>query len=317
MIIQNNYFKVLRGGTHSTFQDSGFNNKQHLGITNSGVVDNELFLISNKILNNNLETPVLEFCFQGPSLKLMRGCARIVISGNVSFNILTSKKIIEGIPFQSYLLKFGDIIDILSTIKSNYAYLSVEGGFKVSNKFGSSSTLTIAQIGANDGKKIKDNQYLFINKNGSNINSKIIYNKKDLTKYIRVIPGPQMHYFFPKMIKKFFGNTFVINNNSNRMGIRLDGNSCKAIKSHNISSEGIVKGSIQVPEDGNPIVLMNDHPTIGGYPKIAIVVMADLSKIAQLPIGSKFKFIKISLEEAEKIYKIMIIDLHKQLKTII
>jgi len=87
------------------------------------------------------------------------------------------------------------------------------------------------------------------------------------------------------------------------MGVRLNGNICKPTISNNIISEGIIKGSIQIPGDGNPIILMNDHPTIGGYPKIAIVVMADLSKIAQLQAGSNINFKKITLEEAEILYK--------------
>ena len=102
-----------------------------------------------------------------------------------------------------------------------------------------------------------------------------------------------MNYFFPKMIKKFFEKSFKIGNNSNRMGVHLKENICQPVKSYNIPSEGIIKGSIQVPGDGNPIVLMNDHPTIGGYPKIAIVILSDLAKIAQLPIGSFFKFKKV------------------------
>ena len=84
----NNFFKVLRAGTHTTFQDNGFVNKQHLGITVGGVVDSDLYILSNIILNNSLNTPVLEFCFQGPSLKLTSGKARIVITGNVFFKIV-------------------------------------------------------------------------------------------------------------------------------------------------------------------------------------------------------------------------------------
>jgi len=316
MIMINNFFKVLRGGTHSTFQDHGFVNKQHLGITTGGAVDYELYTLSNNLVNNPLSYPAIEFCLQGPSLKLMKGTARIVISGNVLFNIITSKKTFLGITFQSYLLNKGDIIDIISTINSNYGYLSIEGGFKILKEFGCSSTLTTAKIGPNKGDKIKDNQNLFINKKGSEINSNINFNIENLTKSIRVIPGPQMNYFFPKMIKKFFNKSFLISNSSNRMGVRLSGNICKAIKSHNIPSEGIIKGSIQVPGDGNPIILMNDHPTMGGYPKIAIVILTDLSKIAQLPIGSQINFKQITLKEAEILYKDKIFNFNKQRKNI-
>ena len=307
----NNYFKVLRGGIHTTFQDNGFINKQHLGITVGGAIDKNLYYLSNRILNNSLDLPTIEFCFQGPKLQLISGKSRVVVTGNVLFNISTSQETFRGIANKSYILKKGDIIDIISTIKSNYGYFSAEGGFKIKKEFGSCSTLTTSLIGGNEGKTIKDNQYLFLNNNAKNINSYIKYNIKEVTKFIRVIPGPQMNYFFPKEIIKFFKNPFKISNSFNRMGIRMIGNSCKAIKSHDIPSEGIIKGSIQVPGDGNPIVLMNDHPTIGGYPKIAIVIMADLSKIAQLPSGNEVNFQLISLKNAEKIHKSKINDFNK------
>jgi len=299
-----NYFKVLRGGTHTSFQDSGYINKQHLGITSGGVVDSDLYELSNKILNNHKDTPVLEFSIQGPSLKLSSNNCRVVICGNVYFTITKLNKTFKGRPNQSYLLYKGDIIDILSTLNSNYGYMSIEGGFDLQKEFGSFSTLTISNIGSNNGKKISINQKIYIKKNGSNINSSINFEKgdDDNSSIIRVVRGPQMNYFFQKTIKKFFNSQFKISNSSNRMGIRLTNNICKAAKSHNIDSEGITKGSIQIPGDGNPIVLINDHPTIGGYPKIAIVILSDLSKISQLPIGSAFNFKEVSIKEAENLF---------------
>ena len=86
------------------------------------------------------------------------------------------------------------------------------------------------------------------------------------------------------------------------MGIRLEGNEILSINSPNIPSEGIVKGSVQIPGDGNPIVLMVDHPTIGGYPKIATVILSDIAKLAQLSVGKEIQFQKVSLQIAEKLY---------------
>lgn len=127
--MNNNYFEIMRGGVHTTFQDNGYTNVQHLGITTGGVVDNDLFRLANKIVNNELNTPVLEFANQGPKLKLKKGLCRFTITGNVAFNILRDSNIINGIPNRSYLLNEGNTLDILSTIKSNYGYLAVEGGF--------------------------------------------------------------------------------------------------------------------------------------------------------------------------------------------
>lgn len=316
MNMSNNFFNVLRGGIHTTFQDNGIVNKQHLGITVGGAVDKTLYKLSNEILNNHPGLAVLEFCFQGPKLKLLGSRTRLVITGNVFFKITNSKETFQGISNKSYILKKGDIIDIISTVKSNYGYLSVEGGFKIKKEFGSFSTLTTSIIGANNGYKIKENQKLFYNLIGKKIYSHINFTNDELTKYIRVIAGPQMNHFFPKEVKKFFKNPFFISNTLNRMGIRLMGNSCKAIKSHDIPSEGIISGSIQVPGDGHPIVLMNDHPTIGGYPKIAIVILADIEKIAQFPAETSVYFKLISLREAELIYKKSIADFNKKISNI-
>ena len=144
----NKYFKVLRSGTHTTFQDKGFVNLQHLGITTSGVVDNELAFIANSLVNNNIYAPIIEFAYQGPRLKLIKGSCRFAISGNVNFNIIKNNKTIIGKTNQTYKLEEGEILDILSTIKSNYGYFAIEGSFKIKKEFNSSSTLTNSKIGA-------------------------------------------------------------------------------------------------------------------------------------------------------------------------
>ena len=299
-----NYFEIMRGGVHTTFQDNGYSNVQHIGITTGGVVDSELFRLANKIVNNDLHTPILEFANQGPLLKLKKGRCRFAITGNVAFNVWRDTRMIEGIPNRSYLLNEGDTLDILSTIKSNYGYLAVEGGFIVTRHYGCSSTLTQSQIGPNEGEKISEKQLLYFHKNGSRLVSYLDSNKfKYQEGAIRVIRGPQLNYFMQKVIKNFYAKHFTISNTTNRMGVRIEGNKISSVKSHNIASEGIVKGSIQVPGNGDPIILMAEHPAIGGYPKIATVILADIPRIAQFTIGAQFNFKEVTLIEAERIFR--------------
>ena len=111
-----------------------------------------------------------------------------------------------------------------------------------------------------------------------------------------------MNYFKISVIEKFYSNKFKISKNINRVGIRLINNIIKPIISDNISSEGIIKGYIQVPGDGNPIVLAAEHPTIGGYPKIAKIIIADLFKLFQLKENSQFNFEEVDIITAEKLY---------------
>ena len=112
-----------------------------------------------------------------------------------------------------------------------------------------------------------------------------------------------MNYFKQKVIKNFYSKPFIVSNMTNRMGVRIEGNKISSIKSHDIASEGIVRGSIQVPGNGNPIILMAEHPSIGGYPKIAIVILSDIARIAQFTIGTQFNFKEVTLTEAESILR--------------
>ena len=294
--------KVLREGLMTSFQDFGILSSQHLGITTSGVMDDYLFKIGNIILFNKLNTPSLEFAIIGPKLKIVSGNLNLVIAGNVSFNLIINDKNIKGECFRTYFLKKNDIIDIKSTINSNYGYLCVKNGFLSNSINGSYSTIINANIGANKGKKLLFNQTIKAN---SSIKSKS-YKLENLEYFnqniIKVIKGPQMNYFKIKDIDKFFKKEFTISKNLNRIGVRLINNIIKPFTSYNIDSEGIIKGSVQVPGDGNPIVLGADHPTIGGYPKIVTIIMDDFRKLIQLPAGKKFKFKEISLEEAEETY---------------
>lgn len=304
--MNNHYFIVERPGIHTTFQDSGYENLQHFGITTGGVIDNNLFKIANKLLGNNLNETIIEFAYQGPRLRLNKGCVQIVITGNVHFTISKkSENFSENIGenFKTYQLNEGDIIDILATKSSVYGYFGVQGGFNLNKYNNSGSTLTRSVIGPNNGKSMQENQLIEYNLESSKEKLKqLSYLPNTKNNVIKVIEGPQINFFSKETINNFFSKSFKISKNSDRMGIRLEGNKILSYKSSNIPSEGIIKGSIQVPGDGNPIVLMVDHPTIGGYPKIATVILNDLAKLANLSVGKEIYFEKVSIRTAEKLF---------------
>jgi len=122
--------------------------------------------------------------------------------------------------------------------------------------------------------------------------------------YIRVLKGTNYNYFSDEAKKKFFENEFVVTKLTDRMGMRLEGPKIENIVNTNIKSEGLIKGVIQIPTDGNPIIMLSDHGTIGGYPKIGVVISADYDKLVQSIPGSKIKFKSIDLLEAENLYKL-------------
>ena len=315
--MNNNFFEVLRSGINTTFQDKGRFGMQHLGVVPSGCMDYKSFLIANALVLNDEKEGVLEFAYQGPLLKLTKGKTKFAITGNVLFQIINSKnETINGECNRTYDLDEGDQVDILATNQSAYGYLSVEGGFDVTPFCNSVSTLVRANIGPNEGKKINNKNKIFFKKNRIGKNNYAVNISIKKNDVIRVLKGPQFEYFSDTSQKEFFSEDYKVTNLTDRMGMRLEGKVLKNNVSTNIRSEGIIKGAIQVPADGQPIILLTDHPTIGGYPKIANVISADYDLLIQKIPGEKISFKCIELKEAEKIYKEYQTNISKIIKNI-
>jgi len=267
-------------------------------------MDNKSFLLANAIVGNKKNNGVIEFAYQGPLLQLTKGKTKIAITGDVNFKIIyKNKKIIEGGCNRSYNMEEGDQIDILTTKKSVYGYLSVAGGFDLESFCNSVSTLIKAKVGPNNGRKLDLEDKIKINKISKNQNkfqANVPYERSNI---IRVLKGPQYNYFSEESKKIFFSQLYKITNLTDRMGMRLEGKILKNIINTNIRSEGITKGAIQIPADGLPIILLTDHPTIGGYPKIANVISADYDLLIQKTPGTNISFKCIDLQEAEQLFK--------------
>ena len=299
------YFEIIRPGIHSTLQDLGRSNQYHIGIPFSGSMDKRNYLISNKLLGNKLNEPSLEFAYQGPLIKLHSGKVSGTITGNVTFNIIRkNSKIDEGVCYQTFTLNDGDKLDIISTNRSVYGYFSIKNGFTGEYIWESCSVNTKAKIGSNNGEKYQSNQKIYINKNESLSEYKKINHLNSKIEYIRVLKGTNFSFFSEKAKKIFFSNEFIVSKLTDRMGMRLEGPKIENLVETNIRSEGLIKGVIQVTTDGNPIIMLSDHGTIGGYPKIGVVISADYDKLVQLGPGSKIKFKEIDLASAESLFRL-------------
>ena len=301
----NTYFEILRPGINTTIQDVGRNHLYHIGITVSGAIDQRNYKLVNNLVNNKLNDATVEFAYQGPLLKLNNGNINFAITGDVFFNVIRdNSKIEEGKCYQNYNLKDGEQIDIISTKKSAYGYLAVSGGFVLEETWKSFSINTKAQIGPNNGKKYSINEKIFIKEaNHKNDKNKKINYKNSFNNVVRIIKGTNFDYFSNHAKNIFLNEEYSVSRLVDRMGMRLDGPNLENIINTNIKSEGLIRGVIQVPADGKPIILLSDHGTIGGYPKIATVISADLDKVAQFTPGTKIKFKEVSLAEAEKLFK--------------
>jgi len=299
------YFEIIRPGIHTTLQDLGRGNQYHIGIPFSGSMDKRNYLISNKLVGNKLNEASLEFAYQGPLIKFNLGKVTGVITGNVTFNISRkNSKIEKGICYQTFELNDGDELDIISTNKSVYGYFSIKNGFVGEYIWESYSVNTKAKIGSNNGEKFGINQKIYINKDESLSDIKKIDYLDSKIEYIRVLKGTNINFFSEKGKEIFFTKEFTVSKLTDRMGMRLEGPKIENLAETNIRSEGLIKGVIQVPADGNPIIMLSDHGTIGGYPKIATVISADYDRLTQLTPGSKIKFKSVELEEAENLYKL-------------
>lgn len=299
------FFEVIRPGINSTFQDLGRKHLYHIGLPFSGAMDQRNFLISNSLVGNKKNEPVLEIAYQGPLLKLKNDNTYFAITGNVNFKIKKkTSEIIDGVCYKTYSLNKDDELDIISTNKSVYGYLAISGGFKVEKFMDSCSTTTRAGVGGNNGNKILINQKIYINNYKDILTIKKINFLNQKIEFIRILKGTNFNYFSENSIQKFLSEEFTVTKLTDRMGMRLKGPRLENNKETNIKSEGLIKGVIQVPTDGNPIIMLSDHGTIGGYPKIGVVISADYDKLVQLSPNTKIKFKLIELNEAERLFKL-------------
>ena len=298
-----NYFEVIRAGINTTFQDNGRKNLNHIGIPASGAIDKRNYKLVNKILNNDINHPALEFAYQGPKLIYYGEPISIAVTGDVNFKLIRKNIETEGKCYESITIENNDEIDLISTNKSVYGYFSVTAKFQIDYQWKSCSTNTKANIGANNGKKLENSQKLHV-LDIKDITKRSINYINTRIENIRVIRGTNFDYFSKDAQQNFFNEEFNVTKLSDRMGMRLEGKKLENVVNTNIKSEGLVKGVIQVPADGNPIIMLSDHGTIGGYPKIATVISADFDKLAQLPPGSKIKFKEVNLSDAETIFKL-------------
>ena len=290
--------ELMNNAIFVTLQDKGRFGYSHLGVTISGVMDEYAYLCANKMLGNSLEENILEIAFSNVVFKVNAN-TQIAITGAIC------EFFINDIPkkcWETYNVKVGDIIKIAKILEGNRVYLGVSGGFDIKKEFGSNSTSIKENLGGINGDKLKKGDILPFKSYKISHNTRL---KKefipsfDSELTLRVILGYQENNFNEEEKKKFFSNTFTLTNDFNKMACKLKGEpiSCDI---NGIISEGISFGAIQIPNDGQIIILLKDRQTIGGYPKIGTVLSIDCFRLSQAREGTKIKFEEISLEKASK-----------------
>ena len=294
-----NRIKFLRPGLYTSIQDMKRIGYKKYGIPNSGPMDEYSHILSNWLVDNSYSSETLEINYFGPRIKFNFNTTIGICGANFDAKI-NDKRIQLN---RSIKVKTGDILDIGVCLNGGRVYLSFSAKMKLKKSFNSYSTYEKINIGGINGKKISKNDTINFKKSEEIIKKKIpdsFQRKYQEVSNIRVIKGVNYNIISKNSLKKL-DNEFNVSSGSDRMGIRLNGNKLKVSDKKSIESTVVSKGTIQLPPAGDPIILMSDSQSTGGYPIIGNIARVDISKVSQIKPESKLKFTFISLEESESL----------------
>ncbi|MFJ8455288.1 5-oxoprolinase subunit C family protein [Bacillus paramycoides] len=308
--------EVLHAGMFTTVQDLGRYHYQQYGVPVGGAMDKSALRMINMLVGNEENEAGLEITIMGPKL-LIKKTTLLAIGGANMEPLLNG----ERIPlWRPVLAEEGSMLCFGKAKSGCRAYVTFAGGIDIDRTMGSKSTYIRAAIGGMEGRMLKKGDYFQIGTRPE-VASRFIQNlqeekriktkwaicNKALPKYkkhptLRVITDFEYDQFTEESTKSFFTKEYKVSNYADRMGYRLDGEVLNRVEEIEILSSPVTFGTIQVPNGGQPIILMADRQTTGGYPRIGNVISVDLPLLAQLKPGDYVTFEKISMEEAEQLY---------------
>ncbi|HDE8001597.1 TPA: biotin-dependent carboxyltransferase family protein [Staphylococcus aureus] len=289
--------KILQPGLFSTVQDLGRIGYEHIGFSGAGAMDQFSFKVAQSLINN--DGPAIEYTLIGPTIQFNTQNTFVITGGSINASLNN-----KTISMNSVILaEKGDILKIGAITKGARGYLTFGHSINVPSIAESYATHTRSSIGGFKGRKLLANDLITVKINNDfkeNI-GKTIHLQDDLlpeNNIIHILQGPQFEAFSEEARAKIVNHPYLITEQSDRMGYRLEGDSVAPINQADIISEPVALGSVQVPNDGQPIILLNDKQTIGGYTKIATVCKFDLPKLAQMKPKDTIQFKWISFQEA-------------------
>ncbi|SEN22726.1 biotin-dependent carboxyltransferase family protein [Lihuaxuella thermophila] len=314
--------KVIRAGLLTTIQDLGRFGMQKHGVIVSGAMDPFALRIGNLLVGNEEGEAALEMTMLGPSLLFQRDSFIAICGGDLSPRLNGEK--IPG--WRPVFVRRGSILEFGAPVSGCRAYLTVAGGFDIPLVMESRSTYLRAGIGGFQGRALKEGDVLNLRTPSEqvikrmrhrseaagsrsflvsewSVSSGFLADYRKKNPVIRALPGGQWNRFTSDSREKFFSQEFQVTGQSDRMGYRLEGPKLSLSGPLELISEAVSNGTIQVPPSGNPIILLADRQTTGGYPKIAQIASVDLPLIAQVKPGEKIRFQPVTLEEAQELYR--------------
>lgn len=289
--------KVIDPGIFTTIQDSGRFGFRHYGIPVSGVMDEYSYRLVNRIVGNSGGSPVLEHTLRGGKYRF-KSEAVIALSG------ADMKATINGKSVQLYKrieVKSGDELILNYAERGCRTYMAIRGFWKIDKVLGSYSTFVTGNFGGIEGRTLDNGDEICWSENHEESKEESQLPKDEIPYFsskitVNLNPGPEFNFLDGSSKKYLESENFEVDPDSNRMGIRLKSNQKIHCEKSEITSSAVFPGIVQLPSSGNPIILMKDAQTVGGYPRIGVIEEPDLSRLAQLKPGSKVRF---KLKKAE------------------
>ncbi|GAA6135512.1 biotin-dependent carboxyltransferase family protein [Oceaniserpentilla sp. 4NH20-0058] len=292
--------EIIQSGILSLIQDAGRFGQHHIGLTTGGPLDPVAFKWANRLVGNDEYASAIETTVGG--IKFRTYCDTQLAVTGAKVDVKVNGKIQPQ--WQTLNLKKQDMVELGYATQGCRIYLAFASGLKIEPQFCSTSTVLREGIGGLNGQALQVGDILPLHASSVSNNrfalpehAQPIY-ETHVT--LRLIPGYQEHHFSRHQQRMFFYHEYTVSDLCDRMGYRLTGPNIQC-DIEGILSEGICLGAVQIPKDGQPIVLMNDRQTIGGYPKIGSVLSLDIAKLAQLSSGGKVKFEPITIDHAHNL----------------
>lgn len=295
---------IEKPGILSTLQDLGRYGARRFGINPGGVMDAAAARLINILLGNDDNEAVIEMHFPAPRIAFQTGA--IAAIGGADLAPTIDEEPIEN--WRPFFVRKGSVLKFTGRQTGNRGYLAVKGGFKIKRWLDSASTNLAAAIGGQSGRKLQGGDKIDIRQKANRPNdlTSAIVSASLIPLYrpfptVRVVAGAEFGHLDAAGKKLLFGQDFTVSTNSNRMGFRLVAEPIALSKRREFISSAVSFGTIQLLPDGQLIVLMADHQTTGGYPRIAHIISRDLPLIAQLGANDKVAFHLIEHDEAERL----------------
>jgi biotin-dependent carboxylase-like uncharacterized protein len=270
-----NEIEVLAAGPLTTVQDRGRPGFAHLGVPPSGAADAHALALGNRLVGNDAGAAALEATISGPRLRF-RAAALVALTGAEA----------RARPFE---ITAGEVLELGRFVNGVRAYVSVRGGIDVESVLGSRSTDLLSGLGPS---QLREGDVLPIGREPATRPQFDVEPSGPLPAepILRLLSGPRDDWFAPSALEMLAAGAWRASTSSNRVGVRLEGPRIERLRQDELLSEGVVTGALQVPPSGQPILLLNDHPTTGGYPVLGVVHAADLPLVGQLRPGQRVRF---------------------------